>query len=358
MSIHVLHVTSSMQLGGLERRLEMLDEQNDPRFFFEYVTIGNDSIYKTSIIKERIIRIPKEEKPFSFFSLRQILWLYKLIKLKKSPIVHAHGYRAVLHAIPAAFFAGSRVRIAEFVGISPFSIKAKVAIYPSLFLSTKLLGISKISGEHLRKSFKLLEKRVVYINNPVKLRVISTKKNARPDTFRICFVGRLESVKNPLLLIDAYDEFLKIATGAELWVIGEGAQRNILEDSIVDKGISNSVRLYGHVGNPETLLAMCDLYIQPSESEAFGIAIIEAMMLGIPPIVTKNTGASCVVINGINGWVIDNLSTENVLNAMLEAYSMWPVRLQAMGRSAKESTRNEFSVKQYLNRLYALYSSD
>lgn len=356
MSKHVLHVTSSTQLGGLERRLEMLEEAKDTRFFFEYVTIGDSSLYKTTISNDKIISMPVAASRCRFFSLNKMFWLYSLIKSKKSPIVHAHGYRAVLHVIPAAFFARSKIRIAEFVGISPFSIKAKAAIYPALFLSTKVLGISEIAGEYLKKSFGLLRCKINYVNNPVKLREYSAAKGSSSKVFRICFVGRLESVKNPVLLVKVFSNFLKIAPNAELWIVGDGALMDDLKECIKDNGVLNSVRLFGHVARPENYIAMCNLYVQPSESEAFGIAIVEAMMLGVPPVVTKNTGASCAVKHRINGWIVDCPLDKSLFNAMLEAYSIGPDRLQVMGRCAKEYTRTEFSVKNYLDRLYSLYS--
>ena len=361
--IKVFHITASTQLGGLERRLEMMEHSKDSRFSFDYITIGNDALLKTKIPRSKIRKYHSDKKVSSVFSLRQFLWVFSLLKSSKDYHVHAHGIRAIIHAIPASFLAGNNVRIAEFVGVENLSLKSRVSLYPVLFLATKVLAISKYAENFLKVNFSRIKKRVCYLNNPVSLRSAPgelaerAQESSADEVFRICYVGRLEPVKNPMLLLNVFLEFLEIYPNAELLIVGNGSLKSDLVERSISENVVHKVKFLGHVANPEKYIAKSNVYVQPSKYEAFGIAIVESMLLGIPPIVTKTTGTSYLINNGINGWVIDEPYGENLLNCLVQARRKGLTDLKVMGSKAKCQAQEEFSVDKYMDGLFQLYGS-
>lgn len=361
MTSKIIHIVSSKQLGGLERRLEVLDsgtcDESVDGYSVEYLNICSEVLHKTSIPPTKIISLPDEIKVNGFFSLKSFLWLYFFFKKHKYDVVHAHDVKAIINSIPAAFFARCGVRVSEFVGLTSYSVKARLAIYPSLFLSTNILGISKLGKENLIRSFPLVKRHISHINNPVVLRNYNknVSENKKKDVFRICFVGRLEPVKNPILLLDVFYDFLRTSPNAELWIVGDGSLQLDIETLINELGIQDSVFLFGNKENPEQYVSKCDVYIQTSESEGFGIAVVEAMLLEVPVIISDMIGASYLVENGINGWVVSSYNKQSFLSCLTEAYSLDPKQLLELGQNSRKIASDQFSSDKYLEKLNSLY---
>lgn len=74
-----------------------------------------------------------------------------------------------------------------------------------------------------------------------------------------------------------------------LLMIGDGPERQRIEAMCRQAEISDSVEFIGKMTQPEDLVASCDLFVLPSESESFGLAALEAMACGVP-VVSSNTG--------------------------------------------------------------------
>lgn len=360
----VIHVVSSRQLGGLERRLEVLDSavSNFPTRCHKvsYVNISSDILNKTSIAPSHLIYMPIRYRVCGFFSSKTFMWMYLHFKRNKYDVVHAHDVKSILNSIPAAFFAKCGVRVSEFIGATGYSIKAKIAIYPSLFMSTNVIAISSSAKKNLLKSFPLVKRSISYVNNPVVLRSLNEKELVKKSSekFRVCFVGRLEDEKNPLLLIEVFFDLLKIAPQAELWIIGEGSLRPKVEKLVKQLGIQASVYLHGEISYPEHYVSQCDIYIQTSKSEGFGIAIVEAMLLGVPVIITEETGAACLIENGVNSWVVNEYSSDSFVSCLREAYCCGDKKLSAMGSNLKKLASEKFSPGKYIKDLEYLYWCD
>lgn len=98
-------------------------------------------------------------------------------------------------------------------------------------------------------------------------------------------VGRLVPTKNYQLLLRVCTE-LKKKYQFELWIIGDGPDRDELE-RIIDKYELDCVKLMGKKDNPYTYVRQADIYVSPSVCESYGLAIQEALILGVPFVAIK-----------------------------------------------------------------------
>ncbi len=92
---------------------------------------------------------------------------------------------------------------------------------------------------------------------------------------------------------------------SKLLMIGDGPERQNAERLCRDLGLSDEVRFLGKQDAIEELLAICDLFIIPSESESFGLAALEAMACEVPVISSNSGGLPEVNIHGVTGFMSD-----------------------------------------------------
>jgi glycosyltransferase involved in cell wall biosynthesis len=98
------------------------------------------------------------------------------------------------------------------------------------------------------------------------------------------------------------------------------------------------------------------VYLQPSISEGFGIALVEAMGCGVPVIATAVGGAPEIIEHGVTGWLLDEPSPDKIAAALRRAWRLGPQRLGEMGRRARQSVEGRFEPALHLQRIEALYA--
>lgn len=90
---------------------------------------------------------------------------------------------------------------------------------------------------------------------------------------------------------------------AKLLLVGDGPERQNMEQLCRDTGVCEQVRFLGKQEAVEELLAVSDLFLLPSETESFGLAALEAMACHVPVISTNTGGIPEVNINGKTGFL-------------------------------------------------------
>jgi N-acetyl-alpha-D-glucosaminyl L-malate synthase BshA len=92
---------------------------------------------------------------------------------------------------------------------------------------------------------------------------------------------------------------------SKLLMIGDGPERQNCEQLCRELGICDQVRFLGKQDAIEELLAICDLFIIPSENESFGLAALEAMACEVPVISSNSGGLPEVNLHGVTGFLSD-----------------------------------------------------
>jgi N-acetyl-alpha-D-glucosaminyl L-malate synthase BshA len=92
---------------------------------------------------------------------------------------------------------------------------------------------------------------------------------------------------------------------SKLLMIGDGPERQNVEQLCRELGLRDEVRFLGKQDAIEELLAICDLFLIPSESESFGLAALEAMACEVPVISSNSGGLPEVNEHGVTGFLSD-----------------------------------------------------
>jgi glycosyltransferase involved in cell wall biosynthesis len=162
-------------------------------------------------------------------------------------------------------------------------------------------------------------------------------------------VGRLVPQKNQLLLVDAF-KLVTDKRAAQLWIVGEGPRRADLEKRIDELGLSQSVRLFGHVSNPLPILRDADVFALSSSHEGFGNVLVEAMWTGTPVVATDCPyGPAEILENGKWGQLVPAGNAEALAEAILDILENGGID----ARTRAEDFTADNAVRQYLELIEA-----
>ncbi|MBA3694303.1 MAG: glycosyltransferase [Acidobacteria bacterium] len=130
-----------------------------------------------------------------------------------------------------------------------------------------------------------------------------TKRQRDDDEFILGFVGRLRPEKNVRFLGQIETAFRQAnIENYKFLIIGEGSERSWLEKNL------RSASLTGEIFGEELAKAYAnmDLFVFPSQTDAFGNVVLEAMSSGVPPVVMSGGGPKFLIDHGKNGFVADD----------------------------------------------------
>lgn len=177
---------------------------------------------------------------------------------------------------------------------------------------------------------------------------------------RAAFVGRLVPYKGADILLEAACEFQKQGL-LELHIIGDGPQRALLEAMADDLGIRSSVQFHGWVSHAEVQarLRVCDLLILPSIREFGGGVVLEAMALGLMPIVADYAGPSELVDDntGVRVPFTDKYSLVQGMRRAIGNVIQSPEIVDRFGPAARQKVLEKFTWDAKARQILAVYEA-
>lgn len=175
-------------------------------------------------------------------------------------------------------------------------------------------------------------------------------KHVDTSIFNIVSVGRLVSQKGYDLLIPIISQLIGEGYRIELYLIGEGSDRKLLESLIFKYNLEQYVCLTGFLSNPYALLKKMDLFVCSSRSEGFSLVIAEALILGIPIISMNCSGPNELLGNNQYGQLCNNYEElyYYVKKAVSDKTYYWGLKQKAAKRS------DSFSIIQIMEQINKL----
>ncbi|SEN60612.1 N-acetylgalactosamine-N,N'-diacetylbacillosaminyl-diphospho-undecaprenol 4-alpha-N-acetylgalactosaminyltransferase [Sphingomonas gellani] len=269
---------------------------------------------------------------------------------------------------------GCRTVISERVNTSahlagPRHRVSRLLVRATYRFADRVIAVSDGVADDLVANFGVRRDRIVVIGNPVDLdNVTSRGGEAVPLPCAPPFIaamGRLTPTKNMALLVDAY-----AASGVDvpLVIMGEGPERDVLAAQIARLGLSGRVYLAGFQKNPYAVLAHAALYVSASNGEGFPNALVEAMALGRPVVVTNcASGPSEILADRARESVTGTLETPSGLlvpmndaTALAEAIAdvmADPQRRERQGAAGHE-VASAYGVERAVSRYWAAFDLD
>lgn len=159
------------------------------------------------------------------------------------------------------------------------------------------------------------------------------------DSRLLLSVGRLASVKQHYLLIQAMAVLTRELPEWRLEIWGEGEERNNLAREIRALDLTRHVRLCGLTHNPHAQYARAGLFCIPSRFEGFGLVTVEAMSHGLPVVgFSACPGTNALIRHNENGMLAPEMTVES-LCAALRALMIDAEARRRMGENARKSAQ-------------------
>lgn len=182
------------------------------------------------------------------------------------------------------------------------------------------------------------------------------ESNQLPDYHRfiIGYCGRIDlHTKGLDILLDGFQGIKELIPQAECWIIGDGAEMTQLKQRIQKEQLTG-ITCWGSKFGEEKLELLRQLHVfaHPSRNEGLPAAVIEALSLGIPSVVTRETNVGNVVAAYHAGVVMDRVSAAAFIHAVMELYHRfkregWLPASRAARAAVQETFNWDIVLKQF-----------
>ncbi|HVK06916.1 MAG TPA: glycosyltransferase family 4 protein [Armatimonadaceae bacterium] len=366
--VKVLLVGTSTEFGGMERIIcqlgaELVSRDWTVRLLFpESESSGKISALCTevgissSFVPSAAVDVGSDTSVF------QIRDFFRIVRGAAPRIVHLnYGESFIsLKQVLAVRLAGS-VCVVNLHGISPWnkrSLRKRVATFFASRLCEKVLVNSAATRRAAQRagvpSGKL---EIVHCGIPPANALLGREEARReldlpPDAFIVASAGRLIRQKRMDEVIRAVAEMPPSGRPVLHAVAGEGEERANLE--ALAKRSGAPVRFLGYLPSLAAFYAAADVFVLPSEGEAFGLVYVEAAQHGLPSIGVDQGGVPDVISDGESGFLVPANDHQALVNALV-ALRDTPGLSQRMGEAARERAREHFTLDRMADRVTGIY---
>ncbi len=343
----ILHIIEALDPGGAEKLLcNTISEL--PEYEHLIITVFSSASLNLLPKNAKHIGLNVKGKSSVFFKGHTYK---KILRDFRPDVVHAHLYFATVLAkaftpisIPLVFtqhFEFSKNTIRWYYAFLDKVVSKKIhtciavsnVVLRDYIASTDFKGKKTVIGIYIPDHYFELEK---------------IKK--KDKIFKVIALGNIKPIKNQQYLLDGFSLMKDLAVACDVY--GEGAERIELEKQARAKNIAVSFK--GPVDDSSEVLTQYDLYIMPSFTEGFPLALFEAMAVGLPPIVSDIPVFHELL--GEEGTYM-NLRQPADLRKAVEGYLNAPQRIELKGFEAKQLARDKASKAVYLQKVRTFYES-
>lgn len=363
--IRVLHVVLNLHQGGLERVLGDLLGTMDPHRFEQHVLAVQFLGHMSKGVEAHATLHVSDPLP-----RWSILWpsaLAEQIGRIRPDIVHTHSgvwYKGSL----AARMAGVPVLVHTDHGRqSPDPWSHRFVDGLSSRRTDAVIAVSDALGQQLRTTVVRHPSKVRVIRNGVdteRLRRGSDGAKIRselgivPHAPIIGSIGRLDPIKCFDVMLEAYAILLSEWTDRlvpELIIAGDGPERSRLENWIANHRLPAKVHLLGWRDDVAVLLDAFDIFTMSSRSEGTSIGLLEAMSVGVCPVVTNVGGNPAVLGEALRHRLCAPEDARSLSRAWKDALTDRD-RLTYDGGLARQRVVDAFSLKRMVREHEDLYT--
>ncbi|MDT5262490.1 MAG: hypothetical protein QOC61_1494 [Acidobacteriota bacterium] len=377
--MRVLHISSARTFGGGERHLLDLARGLSQRGHEVFVALSADSPLHealAAVTRHNVFTLSLRNA----LDLGSALKLSRLARALKVEIIHAH----VARDYTLAAFAARRATAARLIITRHLLFPLSRAHRLALSNVSRVIAVSEAVARTLRAQKIFDDDKIRVVTNGTDVwrfeqahaesewahaeseRTRAESERERDPSFRPLRVGILGELSE----VKGQEDFVRAARvvaerfgdGVEFLIGGEDASRGgeyraRIERLVAQSGLGERVKLLGRLDGDEVMrfLTSLDLLVSASRSEAFGMALVEALACGVPVVATATEGASEIVEEGVTGSLVP-LGDVRALAAAVASLLEDEERRRSLGARAREVARERFDLNRMVEATERVYA--
>lgn len=189
--------------------------------------------------------------------------------------------------------------------------------------------------------------------------ILATRAKLKIASEQVALVsaGHLGKIKGHQDTITALAKCIETFPNIHLYIAGDGEQeeKNRLKKQIEKYNLNEKITLLGQVNNVKEWLTACDIFIQPSIDEAFGLVFIEAGAQAKPVISTSVGGIKEIVVNNETGLLVSPSSPKDLYLAISKLIES-PLLRKQMGEQGYNRVKNKFSLENMAQQYVSIFT--
>jgi glycosyltransferase involved in cell wall biosynthesis len=290
---------------------------------YHNLTMGNNvTIHQLSIGKKIVGPVICAQKESTMFAWQAFLFARKLVKI---------GHHDLVHVFFAESF-GFAARLLKLEFKIPFLISFHGSDHASQSIALPLLAkLKKPSSKKIfnKASFVCADsawlKNIVLSSDPKKeIEVVHAGVNgeifvpkiesAEKNVFNILCVSEITPVKGVRFLIQAFKLLSGRYPQIRLLLVGDGVERQSLEDLVRALEIKERVEFIGKVEHQKVAeyFNQADVCVMPSLEEGISKVLAESLAAGVPVIAMENAMTMELLQNGVNGFIVKKSEADDL----------------------------------------------
>lgn len=216
----------------------------------------------------------------------------------------------------------------------------------------KIVTVSHSAKKIFLETFPEFKEKIeiIYdINSPKFIYEMADLNQGYEDGFkgiRILTIGRLAYQKGYEIALESCMKLKQKGIDFRWYALGTGPLKEEIEKDIKEHNLSDSFYLLGVKSNPYPYIKNCDIYVQTSRFEGFGLAIAEARMLNKPVVTTRFDAVYNQMINEKNGLVVD-MDSDGVTNGIMRLIKEENLRNNIISYLKTEKKGNEEELEKF-----------
>jgi glycosyltransferase involved in cell wall biosynthesis len=378
--IKILRVIGRLNVGGPTIHVVNLCAGLNPVRFDQLLVVGSENPAEGSMLDYALARgvqprvIPEMVTAFSLTprDVKALAKLYFLIRRERPHIVCTETAKAGFLGRLAGRLAGVPVIVHTFHGHVLHGYYGPVKNW---LMRRMERSLARITDRLVTVSEQVKRDLVGYgVAAAEKITVIPLgfdlepflNSHAHKDEFRreigygdehklIGIVGRLFSIKNHALFLDAAAHVSAREQNARFVIVGDGVLRPTLEKQASDLGIADRVLFTGWRRDLARICADLTVLVVSSDNEGTPVSAIEAMAAGCPVVATRVGGLSDLIDDRRTGRLVPPRDEKVLATAVLDLLH-GPETARNLGRNAKEAVGKRFAVTRLISDMDRLYS--
>lgn len=372
--IRVAHIITKLELGGAQQNTLFTIKNLDRDRFMPILITGDDGMLLEEALKlddVKVYLVPKLVREVS--PVKDLLALFRIsnvLRSTRTQIVHTHSSKAGILGRWAAYLAGIPIVIHSIHGFGFHESQGEITkrLFIAVerltsFITDRFIAVAKedIKKGELFRIFKKEKARLIRsgidISRFMHVKVDRAAKKRElgldPDLPLVGMFACLKPQKAPVDFVRMADHVYRRFPSVNFIIVGDGELRGEVIEMISRLGLNDRVILAGWRMDIPEIMKTLDIFVLTSKWEGLPRVLLEARAAGIPIVATGVDGTQEVIIDGVNGYLLEPGDVKGMAEKVIRFLSD-PAMARMMGKAGQDLPK-EFDINLMVKEQEDLY---